>query len=278
MTRRRFLGSCLSLLAGAALAPAAGARGAGKASLPTISIIIDDIGYELAGGLRAVALPGPVTCSVLPDTPHADRLARAAHRAGKEVMVHLPMQATEALPLGPGGLTLDMTEQAFRASVARSIAAVPHARGVNNHMGSLLTRHPGHMAWLMEELRHHRDLYFVDSRTTDRSVARQVAREHAIPGTQRDIFLDTIPGDRAYVRQQFIQLVNVARHKGHAVAIGHPYPATLDVLEDHLAHLDMLGVQLVPVSQRIREEEAPRLWQASWSPSPTAARNSKPSP
>lgn len=241
---------------------------------PLISLIIDDIGDRYEHGRRALELPGALTYSILPHTPYGAYFARLAHQRGREVMLHLPMQAEAGRRLGPGDVTLDMTEQAFRATVRSDLAAVPHARGINNHMGSLLTRHPGHMDWLMSEMRAQGGLFFVDSVTTVRTVAAQVAWEHGLPSTRRDVFLDAV-SDPGSIRRQFARLLAIAQQQGTALAIGHPYPATLRVLAEVLPQLDIYGVRLVPVSQLIatRQERSPQLWHASLSPSPPAAKN-----
>ncbi len=258
----------LLLLAGAAFSAQA---------QPLISIIIDDIGDRYDYGRRALELPGALTYSILPHTPYAIHFARQAHRQGREVMLHLPMQAETGNRLGPGGVTLDMSEQEFRRTVRENLAAVPHARGINNHMGSLLTRHPGHMDWLMSEMNAQGGLFFVDSVTTVRTVAAHVAHEHGLPTLRRDIFLDSDPEPDS-IRRQVARLLAVAYQHGSALAIGHPYPGTLQVLAEVLPQLDHLGVRLVPVSQLIsaRQERSPQLWRASLSPSPPAVKSLKP--
>ncbi|HSP00235.1 MAG TPA: divergent polysaccharide deacetylase family protein [Thioalkalivibrio sp.] len=245
---------------------------------PFIAIVIDDLGNQLDPGQRTLALPGALTVAVLPHTPHARLLAEQGHEAGKEIMLHLPMQATEALPLGPGGITTDMDRDTLRATFHEALATVPHARGVNNHMGSLLTRHLGHMQWFMEEIAALDGLYFLDSRTTALTVAQRVAHDQGLSTTRRDVFLDTAPHDEGYVEAQMDLLLALARRQGHALAIGHPYDATLNVLERYLADLHEQGIELVTVSEYLKRKEAIPLWQASLSPSPTAAKNSKPSP
>ncbi|RFA30674.1 hypothetical protein CAI21_03925 [Alkalilimnicola ehrlichii] len=231
---------------------------------PAIAIIIDDLGDRLAEGRRVVDLPGPVACAFLPHTPHVQRLAEAAHATGKEVMLHLPLQAKAGNDLGPGGLTLDMDQEAFVASVQASLAAVPHVSGVNNHMGSLLTRHPGHMTWLMEVLRaQEAELFFIDSRTSRHSVAEQMAREARLPTASRHVFLDHNPSPRA-VEAEFERLLRIARSRGVALAIGHPYRSTLEVLERRLPQLQEDGVRLVSVSEMIElETERDKSWQTS---------------
>ena len=123
-----------------------------EALLPAVSIIIDDLGKRLDVGQRVLALPGPIACSFLPQARYTRELARQAHALGKEVMLHLPMDSVSHRPLDEGAVTLDMTEQQFAATLNGHLATVPYVRGVNNHMGSLLTRHPGHMLWLMQAM------------------------------------------------------------------------------------------------------------------------------
>lgn len=222
---------------------------------PVVAIIIDDIGNNLPLDERAVALPGPIACAFLPGTPYAARLARIAHRAGKEVLLHLPLEAIGHETLGPGGLTLHMGESEFMRTVQADLAAIPDVDGVNNHMGSLMTQHPGDMAWLMAALKQNGGLFFVDSRTTPRTVAYNVAREYGVPATWRDVFLDDVQTKQA-ILAQLHRLIRIAKRRGSAVAIGHPYPATLAVLENHLSALAAAGVHLVAVRTVIARQAA----------------------
>ncbi len=220
-------------------------------SAPRIAIIIDDLGYHLAAGQRAVALPGPVACAILPGTPRSTQLAQAAWQSGKEVLLHLPMQSMHLHgAMEPGSITLDTTRQGLAHTFANALATVPFAVGVNSHRGSLLTRHPGHMSWLMEEILMAGGLYFVDSYTTHRSVALQIASEQGVPAIKRDVFLDSDPAPEM-VEREFERLKALARENGLAVAIGHPYPATLGFLERAIPRLVEEGIELVPLRELI---------------------------
>lgn len=236
------------LLLAAMLAAPAGI--AGPAGAPRIAIIIDDLGNQLSAGRRAIALPGPVTIAILPDTPRAMTLARAANAAGKEVLVHLPMQAAADRPDAVRGVTLDMSRSEFRTLVEKAIASVPYAIGVNNHRGSLITRHPGHMGWLMEELGRRQPLFFVDSYTTHHSVALAVAAENGVRAIRRDVFLDADPR-AGTLHAELERLKSLARTQGSAVAIGHPYADTLEFLETELPKLAAAGYELVPISELV---------------------------
>jgi polysaccharide deacetylase 2 family uncharacterized protein YibQ len=231
--------------------------------LPGIAIIIDDLGHQHEQGLRAVNLPGPVACAFLPFGPFTTALAEQAHARNKEVMLHLPMQPVDHIPSSQeqGLLTLDMTRQQFVDTLSGNIAAVPHVTGLNNHMGSLLTRHPGSMAWLMQAIGQRGNLFFIDSRTTKATVASRLAGEYGVPSMERNIFLDNIP-ERAAVRAQFRRLLDTARRQGTALGIAHPYPETLEVLAEELETLGEQGIRLVPVSRLIVLRNERRLaWQ-----------------
>ncbi len=224
---------------------------------PRVAIIIDDLGYHLANGKRAIGLPGPIAVSVLPGAPRAHTLARQAHAAGKEVLLHLPLQAhNDDARAEPVEIDLDMSRARVGATFAQALEAVPHAVGINSHRGSLLTRHPGHMAWLMHEIAARERLFFVDSFTTHRSVAIQIAEESGVEAVKRDVFLDP-DRDPETVAREFERLKRLARQRGAAVAIGHPYPETLQLLERELPRLAEEGFELVSISEIVRRRVEP---------------------
>lgn len=246
---------------------------------PRIAIVIDDLGDRWAEGKAIINLPGAITVGIIPFTPHAIRLGALAHRNDKELMLHLPMEAIEQRYLGKAGLHSEMSQARFIETLYSGLEAIPHIRGVNNHMGSRLTQDAQRMNWLMAGLLRYGELYFVDSRTTHHSVALQQAHDVGLDSTARDVFLDH---DRApeNIHKQWRYLLRVARDKGSALAIGHPYPETITFLQIVLPELEATGVKLVPVSELIawRKTDRRLAWQTnpSSSPSPRAAKNSKP--
>ena len=147
---------------------------------------------------------------------------------------------------------LDMSRQEFRETFRQAFASVPHAIGVNNHRGSLLTRHPGHMQWLMEEIQAQDSLFFIDSFTTHESVAMQLAGEFGISARKRDVFLDPDPAPETVARE-FERMKRLASQRGSVVAIGHPYAATLELLERELPKLADEGFELVSVSELLQQ-------------------------
>lgn len=221
----------------------------GQAATATVALLIDDLGHSRAQARRVLALPPPVAVAVLPDTPHARAVTRAAGDAGIDVLLHLPM-AAEGVPPHRGVLHAGMSPEALRAGLRAALAAVPGAIGVNNHEGSALTVERGAMDVLMDTLaRAPGDLLFVDSRTTPRSDAEAAAVAAGLRATRRDLFLDNRRDPRA-IERQVTRWVTHARVHGCALAIGHPHPETLAVLERMLPRLE--GVRRVDIGTYMR--------------------------
>ncbi|MBU0517015.1 MAG: divergent polysaccharide deacetylase family protein [Proteobacteria bacterium] len=217
---------------------------------PKVAIIIDDVGYLWRLGRDLVDLDLPLAVSVLPYTRYGVRLARRAHARGKVVMVHLPMQprSRSGADPGPGSLKANMDDKTLVKLIRRALARVPHAVGVNNHMGSLFTRKRAKMKIVLRELRH-RGLFFVDSWTSGASVGFHLARRMCLRTAVRTVFIDHHPDSR-YVAMQLIKLVAEARRRGEAIAIGHPHPATYAVLKVYRDYLRR-NVRLVPITELV---------------------------
>lgn len=201
-----------------------------------VAIIIDDIGYDYRNSRAAVELHQPFAYAVLPFSPHARDLARLANELDKNVIVHLPMEAdADNHALGPGALMMDMSQPEITAALTESVAAVPYAVGINNHMGSRLTRESDAMHWLMQAIVARGDLFFVDSRTTAGSVALQAALQLDLAATARDVFIDNEQSPEA-ITHQLALLVKRAKQVGHALGIAHPHAVTIDVLRNWQPH------------------------------------------
>ncbi|MDA7687334.1 divergent polysaccharide deacetylase family protein [Pseudomonadales bacterium] len=221
-----------------------------------LAIIIDDIGYNLPLGQRAIDLPGAITYAILPHTPVAERLARKAisSRSNKEIIVHMPMESQLGNKLGPGGLVAGLDKTEFLAAVRSALEHVPHARGLSNHMGSYLTTLPSQMHWLMTELAR-QGYYYIDSKTVTNGQASAAAINSQVPYIARDIFLDHDPAPAA-IQAAFNKAKRMARQDGIAVVIAHPYRSTLDFLEQQLPVLSRQGYTLVRASEAINYRQA----------------------
>jgi hypothetical protein len=247
-------------------APGFAAPGAAPAS---ISIVIDDLGIGWSSGERALYLPGDVTFAILPYGRYSIALAKRAHEVGREVILHMPMENVQNRPMGEGGLNHLQDHDLFAATLTDAIEQLPHVVGISNHMGSYLTQQDEQMRWLMENLKQ-RGLFFIDSRTTASTLAARVARRSDVHQASRDVFLDNELTFFA-IDQQFQRLLQIARRRGRAIAIGHPHETTLSYLEMVLPLLAGLQIQLVPVSRMVDRSRAP-------TPHTLVARGAQPGP
>ena len=210
-----------------------------------LSLIIDDLGQNLPRDRRVLALPGPVTTAVMPDTPHAAEFAREAHKAGKIVILHMPMDPAT----GPFAWHPDLPVDELEKRLNAAFKAVPYTSGINNHMGSRMTSQPQAMAWLMGNLQQ-RHKFFVDSRTSAQTVAAAEAQKIGLASVSRDVFLDDVRTEQA-ITTQLHTAINLARKQGSAVMIGHPYPQTLAVLERELPKLKAQGIEWIDIKLMI---------------------------
>ena len=199
---------------------------------PKLTIVIDDLGANMGAVRRLLALDYPVTFAFWPHAAHTREGAEAAHLAGREILVHLPMEP-EGYPSvkpGPGVLLRDASPEQIRDLTARGIARVPYAVGLNNHMGSRFTRSREGVRVVLEELSK-RNMFMLDSLTHPRSVFYAEGLSVGVPAYCRDVFLDHVISRQA-VLAALRRAEATALLTGRAVAIGHPHPQTLDVLKE----------------------------------------------
>ncbi|MGH7736944.1 MAG: divergent polysaccharide deacetylase family protein [Candidatus Tyrphobacter sp.] len=221
-----------------------------------LAIIIDDCGQWLHTERGFIALPIPLTLSVLPDVRYGSLIASEATAAGKGVMLHLPMETISGLNPGPGKVTTEMSDAQITSQVDADLAQVPLAQGVNNHEGSKATADARVMRDVAQALKKHGDLFFVDSMTIGDSVAAAQARDAGLPTASRDVFLDN-RANVAYTESQLQQAAGVALARGSAIAIGHPRPTTLAALRAMIPTLRREGVAFVLVSSLVQAPAQP---------------------
>lgn len=227
--------------------------GAKRAPRGQVALIMDDMGNSLDVLEELIALGRPLTVAVLPYSAHAADTARLARASGLEVLLHLPLESLngpEGLANTEGMIVTSMTEPAIVAAFEAGYDRVPFVTGTNNHMGSRFTAEPDLMRALLKPIKE-RGLFFVDSRTTAKTVALEEARAMGVPAAKRDVFLDA-DEDRGRIRGRLIELFQKARKNGRAVGICHPFPETLAVLKSAFHLVDAYDLEAVPVSRLVR--------------------------
>ena len=215
--------------------------------------VLDDAGETLAEIEPFLRLEFPFTVAVLPHLAQSHEVATAAAAAGKEVILHQPMEAENAADPGPGAIELGQGSAEIRAILHRNLASLPPVAGVNNHMGSRATRDEAVMQTVFEAL-HERGLFFLDSRTTHETVAPRVAAEVGVPIMERDVFLDHIP-EREAIETALQHALRLAESRGHAVMIGHVMVRELaEVFEEVYPELRARGYRFETLSRYFTHE------------------------
>lgn len=216
-------------------------------SKPKVIIIIDDMGLHTKNDPKVLDLPAPLTLAYLPYAPNVKKKAAKARAAGHELMIHTPMEPMSKNQ-NPGDMALmdAMSPDEAEEQLETIFDSFDGYIGINNHMGSRLTQNAPIMRRVMEQL-HQRGLVFVDSKTSAKSVAADMAKDTGIYYAQRDVFLDHEATDD-FVAQALEKLEDIALRRGYAIAIGHPKDVTIRGLKDWIPTLEDKGIALAPVS------------------------------
>ncbi|MCT4714173.1 divergent polysaccharide deacetylase family protein [Enterobacteriaceae bacterium H18W14] len=217
-----------------------------------LAIVIDDFGYRPQQENQVLALPSNVSVAVLPNAPHAHEMATKAHNAGHEVLIHLPMAPLSKQPLEKDTLRPEMSSSEIERIIRDAVDKVPYAVGLNNHMGSAMTSSLFGMQKVMQALDQY-NLYFLDSMTIGNSQSMRAAAGTKVKVIKRKVFLDDTQNE-ADIRFQFNRAVALARRNGSAIAIGHPHPTTVRVLQQVIYSLPP-DITLVRPSSLLHEPQ-----------------------
>ncbi|KIG22682.1 divergent polysaccharide deacetylase family protein [Haemophilus influenzae] len=217
-----------------------------------LAIVIDDVGYHSKEDAAIFAMPREISVAIIPAAPYARARNQEAKSQGRDILIHMPMQPVSAVKIEDGGLHLGMSAAQVNDRVNTAKNIVRDAIGMNNHMGSAATADPQLMTYLMTALQE-KHLFFLDSRTIGKSVAGKIAKEQGVRSLDRHIFLDD-SNEFADIQRQFKAAIHYARKHGTAIAIGHPRPNTIEVLQAGLRNLPE-DIQLVGMGNLWRNEK-----------------------
>jgi polysaccharide deacetylase 2 family uncharacterized protein YibQ len=217
---------------------------------PTVSLIIDDIGFSTVRAERLLDLETPITFSILPRLRMSYDLALEIHDRGHEIMLHQPMEPfNPQIDPGPGALYVGYEANRIADILERNIVGLPYVIGVNNHMGSRFTASQKEVKDFIVFIKE-TGLFFIDSLTTNRSKAYKTAKQLNVDTARRNIFLDNCLEESA-ILYQLTRLRTIAQKYGCAIGIGHPFPETARALRHFIKGDGFAGCSLVPVSKLI---------------------------
>ena len=216
-----------------------------------IAIVIDDFGYnEGDDEKKLLQFPYPITVAIIPGTPKSKSLYEEAQKNKKETIIHLPMEAIEK-PVEYSDYTIfeNMSDVEIQNRVKKAIDDFPNSKGINNHMGSKITKNKHIMELVLDELKK-QNKYFIDSKTTGESIAYQTAKELRVPCAENNMFLERDrDDDPEYLIKKLTALTKIASKNGSVLAIGHPYKNTINVLMEEIPKLEKQGFLFVPASE-----------------------------
>lgn len=222
-----------------------------------LAIVIDDLGYNGEGTDELLALPIPLTVAVMPFSENSGEDAQKAAAAGKEVIIHMPMEALQGKAewVGKVGVFRNMTNEEIKAVVDEAYAILPDAVGMNNHMGSAIMEDTRCLGAVMDGLKE-RDGFFIDSVTTANSQGETLADERNIPFFARSVFLDSTD-DVETVKKNLRKAAEIALRDGKALAIGHVGPeggnVTVKAIQELIPELEEAGITFVTAGELINE-------------------------
>jgi len=202
-------------------------------------------------------LPPAITLSFSPYARGLERWIALARARGHEVMIDLPMEPASFPNDDPGPQAL-LTSLSAEDNLDRLDWVLSRGSayvGVAGTMGSRFTASREHMETLLRELKS-RGLIFLDNRTTERSVAPDVAAEIGLKSAFNNRSIDERQASRVAIDARLAQIERIALSEGSAVAMAQPYPVTLQRLADWSTEINARGMVIAPISALVGRQES----------------------
>jgi len=223
-----------------------------------IAFVIDDWGYNFNNVELLLEIQRPVTLAVLPHLRYSKAISeKVRNNSGYyDIILHLPLESKSDRTPERDTIRRNMKKEKVLSILIDDIGSVPEIIGVSNHQGSRATESRELMKIILSELKA-RNLFFLDSRTTPLSVCADVAGRMKLRFAERDVFLDLVQRKdesqyRAYIRKQIKALVDIAKAKGSAIAIGHDKRITLEVIKETIPEIEKENIKIVPLKKLVR--------------------------
>lgn len=214
-----------------------------------LAIIIDDCGYDMSSVRTLLNTGLPFSYAILPYKTYSSDVLEMVKSSGHVAMLHLPMEPENRSAMSEGAKTIctDMSSDTVRSLVRNAAGSLHGIAGVNNHQGSLATSDAATMDAVLAELKSS-GLFFVDSRTSSRSVAKDRALASGVPTARNDIFLDN-SSNVADIRAQIYKALEMADKNGTAIAICHARSNTAKAWSLYADEIKSTGIEFVHVTE-----------------------------
>jgi hypothetical protein len=218
---------------------------------PKVVIIVDDLGFNKEPIDKLLQITAELSFAILPNLPYSRYAADMAHKNGRDVILHLPMEPMDSSGYAAGDageevLFMGLPKDKILNKLDKNLVSIPYIKGVNNHMGSKFTESDELMELILERIKS-KELFFIDSRTSEATVGFKTAKKLGVKTAERDLFLDKGSQETSYIKSQIEKLVSISKEKGYAIGICHPYPNTVKVLSEVIPEIKK-EVEIIPVS------------------------------
>jgi len=221
-----------------------------------LAIIVDDFGYNKEALIKEfMTLDKSITFSIIPGLTASQKVMQKAYNQNRESMIHIPMEPISYPENDPGNnaIFVDYSEEEIQDLMQDYIKELPLCVGANNHMGSLATKYDYIMRPVLREL-HKNDLFFVDSKTTTKTVAAKLATEVGINVEENNLFMDNSYSAGRVLRVTK-KILNYAKTHDDLIAITHFRKSSLEELKKILKNLEGKNIKLTPISEIVRPKD-----------------------
>ncbi|NJD90920.1 MAG: divergent polysaccharide deacetylase family protein [Geobacter sp.] len=218
----------------------------------SLAIVVDDMGSSMKEVQELAAINLPLTFAIIPGLPKVRGVAEYAHAQGRDVIIHIPMepQGYPAQRVEANALLMSSSASEIESRIKGFIKEIPFVIGANNHMGSRFTESEAQMKPVIAALKEN-GLFFLDSRTSPKSVGQKLAVAMEVRTASRNVFLDNEQSVEA-IKRELVSAARMAGKKGGAIAICHPHPATIKALRETMPKLAAEGTVFVNAAQLLR--------------------------
>jgi len=204
--------------------------------------VIDDTGNIRDRLPYWTAIDAPLTFAVMPYPPLSKELADKLYLNGYDIFMHTP---TDNMPpnsfAGTGQLATGMSRQTVFQTLDKDILNVPHAIGMNNHMGGRGCDQLDLMTYEVEWAKS-KGLVVVDSASSVASKVTKACLALGLPKRLNEVFIDH-QNEPDYIRKAMRELASYAKKNGTAIGICHWHrPNTATVVGEMIKTLRAEGI------------------------------------
>lgn len=210
---------------------------------PQVAIVLVGLGLQSELTKAAMTLPGPITLHFSPYAPDLPALIEAAHRAGHEVLLDLPMEPADYPQSDPGPHTL-LAAASTEGNLDRLLWLLARGTGYFGVTGAGGRFARSGQAVPILDVLAERGLALIELGGEE---LRAAAEEVGLPYAHAGAPIDDVPSSRA-IDAALAALQGQALEAGSVLGIAQAYPVTLERLRLWAATLAERDLLLVPAS------------------------------